>query len=182
MKHSKKYERYLLEKKAGKRRMNMRYPTGEDPLADADEMYREHILDHYQSPRHAGRIAKPDLYHKELNPSCGDEIELSVRLDKDKIAEAKFAGHGCAISQAAASLLMEKVQGMKLKEAAKITKEDMLELLAIPIGIVRMKCALLTLRTLERAILQHAQRHKSLASSETHVSEMKLKEATYERT
>ena len=133
----------------------MRYPTGEDPLADADEMYREHILDHYQSPRHAGRIAKPDLYHKELNPSCGDEIELSVRLSGEKIKEAKFAGHGCAISQAAASMLMEKIQGKTLKEAAKMTKEDMLKLLAIPIGIVRMKCALLALRTLERAILIH---------------------------
>ena len=130
----------------------MRYPTGEDPLADADEMYREHILDHYQSPRYAGRIAKPDMYHKELNPSCGDEIELSVRLSGGKIKEAKFAGHGCAISQAAASMLMEKIQGKPLKEAAKMTKEEMLELLAIPIGVVRMKCALLALRTLERAI------------------------------
>ena len=133
----------------------MRYPTGEDPLAEADDMYREHILDHYQSPRHAGRIAKPDVYHKELNPSCGDEIELSIRLDKDQIKEARFAGHGCAISQAAASMLMEKIQGKPLKEAAKMTKEDMLELLAIPIGVVRIKCALLALRTLERSILLH---------------------------
>lgn len=147
----------MVKKKSAK--VATRYPTGEDPLAEADEMYREHILDHYQSPRHAGRIANPDIYHKELNPSCGDEIELSIRLDKDKIKEAKFAGHGCAISQAAASLLMEKIQGKKLKEAARITKEDMLELLAIPIGVVRMKCALLTLRTLERAILHHEGGH-----------------------
>ena len=127
-------------------------------LNEIDEMYREHILDHYQNPRHCGRILKPSLYHKELNPSCGDEIELSIRINNGTVKEAKFAGHGCAISQAAASMLMEKIQGKAVKTVMQMTKEEMLELLAIPISAVRIKCALLALRTLEKGLLTYDMR------------------------
>jgi len=118
-----------------------------------DDLYRENILDHYRRPRFKGVLEPHTHRHKEHNPVCGDEIQIDLMVNDDGIIEkATFSGHGCAISQASASMLMEQLQGMSIEEAKKISKEDILENLGIPIGPVRMKCALLSLKVLKASI------------------------------
>ncbi len=118
-----------------------------------DDLYRENILDHYRRPRFKGVLEPYTHRHKEHNPVCGDEIQVDLRVDDDGIIEkATFSGHGCAISQASASMLMEQLQGMSLEEAKKIDKDDILENLGIPIGPVRLKCALLSLKVLKASV------------------------------
>ena len=117
-----------------------------------DELFREHILEHYQHPRCKGTITDPDLSFEDANPLCGDRIRMDFRLDGDTLAEVKFSGHGCSISQAAASMLCEFVEGKKLDEIKKLGREDMLEMLGIELGPVRLKCALLALKTLKAGI------------------------------
>lgn len=117
-----------------------------------DELYREHILDHYQHPRCKGSIEAPDLTFEDANPLCGDRIKMDFRLAGDTLAQVRFSGHGCSISQAAASMLCEHVEGMKLDEIKKLGREDMLEMLGIELGPVRLKCALLALKTLKAGI------------------------------
>ncbi len=117
------------------------------------DIYAENIMDHFNSPRNKGEIKSADIKHKEFNPFCGDQIELSVKLNKkNEIAEIKFQGKGCSISQASASMLTELVKNKNIEEVKKLTKEDILDLLNIPIGPVRMKCALLALDTLQNGI------------------------------
>lgn len=127
----------------------------EDPLATADEMYKEHILDHYAHPHNKGTIAHPTLRFRELNPLCGDEIELFAKLNGDRTKELKWQGKGCAISQAAASLLSDELQGKTLVELKQFNTQSVLDLLGIPIGPVRLKCANLPLRALQLAIQQY---------------------------
>lgn len=116
-------------------------------------MYAENIMDHFNSPRNSGEVKDPDIKHKEFNPFCGDQIELTVKLRNGKeIQEIKFQGKGCSISQASASMLTEIVKNKNIEEVKKLTKEDILDLLNIPIGPVRMKCALLALDTLQNGI------------------------------
>ena len=117
-----------------------------------DELFREHILEHYQHPRCKGTITDPDLSFEDANPLCGDRIRMDFRLDGDTLAEVKFSGHGCSISQAAASMLCEFVEGKKLDYIKKLGREDMLEMLGIELGPVRLKCALLALKTLKAGI------------------------------
>ncbi|MBI4163338.1 MAG: SUF system NifU family Fe-S cluster assembly protein [Candidatus Aenigmarchaeota archaeon] len=117
------------------------------------DMYAENIMDHFNSPRNSGEVKDPDIKHKEFNPFCGDQIELTVKLRNGKeIQEIKFQGKGCSISQASASMLTEIVKNKNIEEVKKLTKEDILDLLNIPIGPVRMKCALLALDTLQNGI------------------------------
>ncbi|MFQ5575901.1 MAG: Fe-S cluster assembly sulfur transfer protein SufU [Anaerolineae bacterium] len=112
-----------------------------------DDFYRENILDHYRNPRFKGLLDAPTHRHREHNPVCGDEIQIDLLVNgQGIIEEARFSGHGCAISQASASMLMERIQGRPLEEAKKLTKEDVLEDLGISIGPVRLKCALLSLK------------------------------------
>lgn len=118
----------------------------------AEDMYKEEILDHYKNPRNCGELKTSDVSHKEYNPLCGDELRMSVRIEEGKVKEIKFEGNGCAISQASASMLTEKAKDMSLEEIKKLTKEDIFEMLAIPIGPVRTKCALLSLDTLKNSI------------------------------
>src|SRR3989338_10305062 len=118
-----------------------------------DGIYKENILDHYKNPRNKGNLENPDIQHRELNPLCGDQIEITMKLDGQKIADIKFAGHGCAISQSSASMLTEKVKNISLEEANKMTKEDVVEMLSIPISPTRLKCAILCLDTLKNGIL-----------------------------
>ncbi len=118
---------------------------------DNDSMYVEHIMDHYNNPRNYGTIANADFHLRELNPLCGDEIDMFVKLTNTK-AHIMFKGKGCAISQAAASLLTEATKGKTIAEIKKITNEDMIQMLAIPISHVRLKCAVLALKTLEKGI------------------------------
>ncbi len=122
---------------------------------EADWMYRDNIIDHYQNPRNYGRMENPDIRLRELNPVCGDEIEIFVKLNSARIKEIKFWGKGCAISQAAASILTDEIKGKALREIKEITNERMIELLAIPVSPVRMKCAILALKTLEKGIYNH---------------------------
>ena len=117
-----------------------------------DGIYKENILDYYKNPRKFGVLKNKDVRHKEFNPFCGDEIIVDVKFSEDKISEVKFSGQGCAISQAATDMILEKVEGMTKEEILKLNKENVLELLRIELGPVRLKCALLGLDTLQNAI------------------------------
>ncbi len=113
------------------------------------DMYREIILDHAKNPRHQGVLTPCDVDHEESNPLCGDHLHLTLRLDEDNhISEIAWEGSGCAISQASASMLGELVLGKTLDEARSITKDTIFEMLGIPLTPNRMKCALLSLKTL----------------------------------
>ena len=117
-----------------------------------DELYREVILDHYKNPRNHGTLEHPDAHAEGQNPLCGDEIAIDVVFDGDTIAEVKFSGRGCAISQAATSMLTELVTGKTAAEAASLTKDDLLEDAPIPLTPIRLKCAVLGLTTLKVAL------------------------------
>ena len=117
-------------------------------------MYQENILDHYKSPRNFGRMENPSVHHHEYNPLCGDELDMFLVIDKNKkIADIKINPHGCAISVASASMLSEEIRGKNIDEVKSMTKEQILEMLGIPISPVRLKCALLSLDTLKNSIL-----------------------------
>jgi nitrogen fixation NifU-like protein len=115
----------------------------------ADQMYREYILDHYKNPRNFGRLEGADISHEENNPLCGDVVGMDIKTRDGLIEDVRFHGRGCAISQASASLLTERLKGMSLEEARKIGKEDVLEELGIDISPARLKCALLSLKVLK---------------------------------
>ena len=117
-----------------------------------DNLYAENIMDHYTNPRNFGRPNSFDISQKELNPLCGDEINIYINLDNNTIKDIKFVGRGCAISQASASMISEYIKGKNMEEVKKYGKEELLNLLGIPIGPVRIKCALLSLRAIQSAI------------------------------
>jgi nitrogen fixation protein NifU and related proteins len=112
-------------------------------------MYHEAILDHYREPRNWGALDHADIDHEEKNPLCGDRLRLTLRVENDRITEIGWDGEGCAISQAAASMLGEELVGKTLEEARQISKEDILEMLGIELGPVRLKCALLSLKVMK---------------------------------
>jgi nitrogen fixation NifU-like protein len=113
------------------------------------DMYRELILDHAQHQRNRGILDPADIDHEEHNPLCGDRLRLTLRIDeKGIIKEVGWDGEGCAISQASASMLGERILGEPLEEARKITKEEIFEMIGIPLTINRVKCALLPLKVL----------------------------------
>lgn len=114
-----------------------------------DEWGLEILLDHYKDPRNFGRLEDPDLSHEEGNPSCGDQIRIELQLDGDTIEDIRFSGKGCAISQAAASMLTEELKGQPLETAREMGKEEMLELLGVEVNPMRLKCALLALKTVQ---------------------------------
>ncbi|CAG1011029.1 MAG: iron-sulfur cluster assembly scaffold protein [Anaerolinea sp.] len=113
------------------------------------DMYHELILDHYRDPRNWAILDPADIDHEEKNPLCGDRLRLTLRVRDGIITEVGWSGEGCAISQASASMLGETLVGKSLEEARAITKEDILEMLGISLGPVRLKCALLSLKTLK---------------------------------
>jgi len=117
-----------------------------------DELYREVILDHYKNPRNFGTLEQCDAHAEGQNPLCGDEITIDVSFDGDAIADVKFSGRGCAISQAATSMLTEMVIGKTAAQAAALTKDDLLEEAPIPLTPIRLKCAVLGLTTLKLAL------------------------------
>lgn len=117
-------------------------------------MYQEQILDHYKNPRNFGKIMNATIHHHEKNPLCGDELDVYFLIDDGRnIADVKIYGRGCAISQASASMLTEKVKGKSIDEIKKLKKDDILEMLGIPISAARLKCALLSFDTFKNAIL-----------------------------
>ena len=117
-------------------------------------MYREVILDHYKNPRGHGVIDGADAQADGLNPLCGDEVTIYVEFgaDGETIEDVKFRGQGCAISQAATSMLTELVKGRKASEVAAMPKEELLDEIGIPLTPVRLKCAILGLTTLKLAL------------------------------
>ena len=118
----------------------------------AEEMYQEIILDHYRRPRNFGTLQKANITFRDSNPACGDVIELQIFTDAHGIIkDIKFSGKGCAISQAAASMLTESVKGKNIKDIKPLTKQDILEMLNIPLSGIRLKCALLSLKVLKMA-------------------------------
>jgi nitrogen fixation protein NifU and related proteins len=123
-------------------------------VSEFDQMYREVILDHYKNPRGHGELEHPDAHAEGQNPLCGDEVSIYVAFgaDGETIEEVKFSGRGCAISQAATSMLTEMVQGRKASEVAVLPKEELLEEIGIPLSPVRLKCAILGLGTLKVAL------------------------------
>jgi nitrogen fixation protein NifU and related proteins len=118
-------------------------------MAADEQFYREYILDHYKNPRNFGRIEGAEITHEEYNPLCGDVVGMDFRVRGGVIEDVKFHGRGCAISQASASLLTERLKGMTLDEARQVGKDDVLEELGIDISPARLKCALLSLKVLK---------------------------------
>jgi nitrogen fixation NifU-like protein len=118
-----------------------------------DVLYREEILDHYHSSTHRGRLKTPDLQADLDNPLCGDRIHLEIGLAEDgRIGQVRFDGHGCAISQAAASMLAEHLEGQSLAEARRFTADAMVKLLGIPLTPARLKCGLLAWKAMHKAL------------------------------
>jgi nitrogen fixation protein NifU and related proteins len=123
-------------------------------VSEFDQLYREVILDHYKNPRGHGVMDEPDADAEGMNPLCGDEVSIYVRFgeDNETIDEVKFAGRGCAISQAATSMLTEMVQGKRATDVAELDKDELLEEIGIPLTPIRLKCAMLGLTTLKVAL------------------------------
>jgi nitrogen fixation NifU-like protein len=117
-----------------------------------DELFRENILDHYKNPRNHGTLEHPDITYEDANPLCGDQLRMDFRIKDGRIEAVRFSGHGCSISQASASMLCERIEGQPLEEVKKLSREDVLEMLGIELGPVRLKCALLALKTLKAGV------------------------------
>jgi len=118
-----------------------------------DDLYRDQIIDRYKNPQYRGHLDPHDIRFEDDNPLCGDHIEVTLRVDAEgKVTEAAFDGKGCAISQASADLLMESVIGKNIEEVKTLNKQDVLDLLGIDLGPVRLKCALLSLKVLKAGV------------------------------
>jgi nitrogen fixation NifU-like protein len=138
-----------------------------------DDLYREVILDHYKNPRGQGALANADAEAEGQNPLCGDEVAISVALDGETIEDVRFRGRGCAISQAATSMLMELVKGKTIAEVAEMPKDELLDEVGIPLTPVRLKCALLGLGVLKVAL--HRARGTPLPEEWAGLDELELK-------
>ena len=117
-----------------------------------DELFRDHILDHYRNPRCHGKLERPDARVEDANPLCGDQLRMDFRFRDGRVAEVRFTGQGCSISLASASLLCEAIEGRPLDEVKRLTRQDVLDLLGLDdLGPVRSKCAMLALKTVKAA-------------------------------
>ena len=118
-----------------------------------DDLYRDEILEHYREPHNFGTLDEPDATYEGNNPLCGDRITMMLTLDDaGKISDVAFSGRGCAISQASASLLTDEIRGRSVEEVEVMKNQDILDLLGIEISPARLKCALLSLDTLQHAL------------------------------
>ena len=115
-----------------------------------DSIYRDQIIDLYETPMNYGSLDPADLDYEEDNPLCGDVIRVTVQLDEgDRVSDVRWEGQGCAISQASASLLTEEIKGLTLQEVKEFSKDQLLSLLGIQLSMTRVKCALLSLKVLK---------------------------------
>ena len=121
-------------------------------LSEEQEIYKENVIDHYKHPKNKKEMPDFTVTHRDVNPLCGDTITIYAKIKEKEIEKISFTGNGCAISQASASLLTEKIKGRSIEEVKKINQEEMFALLGIPISHTRRKCALLSLKTLHQAI------------------------------
>ncbi|HUR16563.1 MAG TPA: SUF system NifU family Fe-S cluster assembly protein [Candidatus Limnocylindrales bacterium] len=118
-----------------------------------DDLYRDEILEHYRNPHNFGTLDTPTAVKEGANPLCGDRITLMLGIDDDgNVQDVAFTGRGCAISQASASMLTDEIKGKPLSEIARMGKDDVLENLGIEISPARLKCAMLSLETLQSAV------------------------------
>jgi len=118
-----------------------------------DDLYRDLIIDRYKNPQYRGILEPNNITFEDDNPLCGDHIRIDLRLGSDgRVIEAAFDGHGCAISQASADLLVESILGKTVDEVKALTKQDVLDMLGIELGPVRLKCALLSLKVLKAGV------------------------------
>jgi nitrogen fixation NifU-like protein len=118
-----------------------------------DDLYREVIIEHYKNPSYRGHLDPHDIQFADNNPLCGDHIEITLQTaDDGTVKDARFDGHGCAISQASADLLIESIIGKPLDEVKQLKKEDITNMLGIELGPVRLKCALLSLKVLKAGV------------------------------
>jgi len=134
-------------------RGSRRRPASSACSSLVDDFYRDYILDHYRNPRNFGSLQGFDVEAEDLNPLCGDQIRIQLKLEDGIVRDVRFSGKGCAISQASASMLTERVKGMKLADIAKLSKDVVLEDVGIGISPTRMKCAMLGLRVLKSAAI-----------------------------
>lgn len=116
-----------------------------------DALYRDNILEHYKSPQNFGELEPRDLEHHDFNPLCGDDLGVHIRVEGGKVAELRFHGQGCAISQAAASIASEELIGMEVTEVGALDADWIIDLLGIDISPTRRKCALLSLKVMRGA-------------------------------
>src|ERR687891_1862183 len=142
-------------------------------MSELDSLYREVILDHYKNPRGHGVISDPDAEAEGQNPLCGDEVSIAVEFEGDTIADVRFQGRGCAISQAATSMLMDMVKGRTAQEVATMSRDELLEEVGIPLTPVRLKCALLGLGVLKVAL--HKGKGTPLPAEWSGLEELELK-------
>ena len=119
-----------------------------------DDMYREVILEHYKHPHNFGQIENPDIHIEANNPLCGDRLSMDVRVKDGVVEDVRFSGRGCAISQAAASMLTDRMIGEKLDDLASTTRDDILDMLGVEVSYARMKCATLSLGLLRQALAE----------------------------
>lgn len=118
-----------------------------------DDLYREVIIEHYKNPGFRGKLDPHDISFEDNNPLCGDHIQIDLRVDSQGVVtDARFDGHGCAISQASADLLVESIIGKPLEELKQLNKQHILDMLGIDLGPVRLKCALLSLKVLKAGV------------------------------
>ena len=123
-----------------------------------DDLYRDYILEHYRRPHNFGVLEEPTAKYEGANPLCGDRITMMLGIRDGVVADVAFTGRGCAISQASASLLTDEIKGKSVDDVARLTSADVLDLIGIEISPARLKCALLSLDTLEHALAEADER------------------------
>ncbi len=144
-------KKIVEEMKAENGAINRNEITSGD-LTEEQELYKENVIDHYKFPRNKKEMKDYTLKHRELNPLCGDQITTFIKIENNVITDISFTGSGCAISQASASMLTEKMKGVSVEEAKKTDQKEIFSLVGIPISHTRTKCALLSLKTMQHAL------------------------------
>ena len=119
------------------------------------DIYSENIMEHYRDPINLGKLENKNAYYKDSNPLCGDNIEVSLFIDNDKIIDIKYISEGCAISRASSSIISEKIKGMNVKDVLMLNRDYVLDAIGIQLNSIRLKCAMLSLRTIQKAITKY---------------------------